>query len=86
MWKLHNNLIPKSIGICFSKRYTCNSEENCHKEEFAIPTISTEYKRRFISYSGVKIWREITKSIRMKTTLSQFQAHLRTQLLNNALS
>ena len=81
MWKLNNNLIPKSITKCFSKRPVRYFEPNTASEEFAIPTINTEYKRRFISYTGVKVWREIPKLIQTKSTLSQFQTHLRTQLL-----
>ena len=77
MWKLTNNKIPTPIESIFTKRIS----RLTGKEEFALPIINTEYKKRFVSYLGVKMWRETPTEIKTKPTLKRFQKKLYEHLL-----
>ena len=51
MWKLSNNYLPACITTLF------NSSEIVipgHENNFILPTISTEIKRRSITFNGIK--------------------------------
>ena len=80
MWKLHNEELPIVFEKLFTKRKAFHNKDN-GKEEFAIPAINTEYKRRFITYTGVKLWRGTPKEIRLKPTLKLFQKYYIAHLL-----
>ena len=83
MWKLNNNKLPHVMEKMFIKRQAFHTTGNGIEEEFAIPTINTEYKRRFISYTGVKLWRGIPRDIRDKPTIGQFQYYFMEYLFLN---
>ena len=78
MWKLTNNKIPTTIESIFTKRIS----RLTGKEEFALPIINiTGYKKRFVSYLGVKMWRETPTEIKTKPTLKHFHKKLYEHLL-----
>ena len=55
MWNLSNDQLPLSICSMFKRNVTSISG---HESDFVLPTITTELKRRFMSFNDVKIWKK----------------------------
>ena len=81
IWKLENGFLPETLNKHFSKRKKYRNIENSELE-LAIPVINCELKRRFISYTGIKVWRTIPLKIRNNTTLCKFTSELKMFFLN----
>ena len=58
--------IPESITKLFK---TSRTKDN----DFILPTINTEYKHRFVSFSAVKQWKIIPKDIKNSVCMSSFK-------------
>ena len=55
MWKLSNNYLPMCITTLFkSSEIVIPGHEN----NFILPTISIEIKRRSITFNGIKVWKK----------------------------
>ena len=78
IWKQQHSMLPSSLNELFIYRKVRGSD---NKMELAIPYVRTEYKKRFISYAGVLIWRTIPQHIRDSPTLHKFKANLSKYLL-----
>ena len=57
MWKLSKNEIPISISKLFKKQTSRNVLN------LQLPTINTNHKKRFVSYSGIKVWNSVPDKI-----------------------
>ena len=61
MWELSNNYLPMCITTLFkSSEIVIPGHEN----NFILPTISTEIKRRSITFNGIKVWKKIPNDIK----------------------
>ena len=68
MWRLHNNYLPDSLSKIF-----CSSE--C--TNFTTSISRLESLKRFILFSGPKLWNELPRSITMKPSLNSFSNTLK---------
>ena len=51
--------------------------------KFCTPVVRTNYKKHFITYSGVKIWNTIPENIRNSRQKKSFSKLYKKMLLNN---
>ena len=77
-WKASNNMLPANINNLFTKRGPLYV--NSLKDDFALPNINTEYKRRHISYNGIKTWRQIPSAIREIPSFYSYKRKLKEHL------
>ena len=70
MWKLSDNLLPNCINNLFK-----SSEAHIpgHENDFFLPTINTEIKRRSVTFNGIKIWKKIPSDIKSIPLFSKFR-------------
>ena len=61
MWNLSNNKLPPGISSMFNKNVTSISG---HENDFVLPVINTEVKKRFISFNGVKVWKKVPNNLK----------------------
>ena len=79
MWKLSNNYLPTCITTLFkSSEIVIPGHEN----NFILPTISTEIKRRSITFNGIKVWKKIPNDIKSNKMFSKFKKQLSKWLLS----
>ena len=79
LWKICNGTCPLSFSSEFKRIYRTNRKGAL---QLQLPMIKTDYKKRFITYSGVKIWNEIPYQIREINILHKFKTKLRSHLLH----
>ena len=83
MWKLSNNYLPTCITTLFkSSEIVIPGHEN----NFILPTISTEIKRRSITFNGIKVWKKIPNDIKSDYMFSKFKKQLSKWLLSFNIS
>ena len=70
MWKLSNSMLPDSINLLFSK---CNKDISGHENDYVLPAINTESKRRFISFNGIKVWKRIPNHLKTIKIFHKFK-------------
>ena len=76
MWKLSNNLIHPPLSNLFSR-----NEHNPIK--YNLPRAVTEYSKRALTYSGIRIWNtELTESHRNITSLKLFNYKYKNYLMD----
>ena len=75
MWKLSKNKLPISISKLFNKQNSRNSL-NLH-----LPTINTNHKKRFVSYSGIKLWNSLPTELKEISLFSAFKKKVTNNLL-----
>ena len=67
-----HDIVHKTMSTNFLEMFTPLSEIHPYetrqksKQIFFIKSTRTDYKKRFINYSGIKIWEEIPNSIKSK--------------------
>ena len=54
-----------------------------HENDFVLPTIHTEAKKRFISFNGVKVWKRIPEHLKTTNRFHQFKKDLSKYLLKS---
>ena len=68
MWRLHNNFLPDSL----SKNFRSNERTN-----FTSSISRLESLKRFILFSGPKLWNELPQCITNKPSLNSFSNSLK---------
>ena len=68
MWRLHNNYLPDSL----SKNFRSSERTN-----YTTSISRLESLKRFILFSGPKLWNELPRSITMKPSLNSFSNTLK---------
>ena len=81
MWKLSNNLLPNCINKLF-KSNEVHKHIPGHENDFFLPAINTEIKRRTVTFKGIKIWKKIPSDIKSIPLFSKFKKQLHNSLLN----
>ncbi len=66
-----------------SSRHSYQTRQSTEKR-FAFPVIRTNYKKRFFTYNGIKIWNNIPLHIREQKSKSMFCKHFKNWLLHNS--
>ena len=79
MWNLSNNKLPLSISSMFKRNVTSISG---HENDFVLPIINTEVKRRFMSFNGVKIWKKVPDNLKELKKFHQFKKEFTKHLLS----
>ena len=72
MYKLDNNLLPSSISNMFKK---LNNNKEIVTSGYLLPSIKTNFGKRFITFKGVSTWKAIPKIIKGKSTIKVFSKH-----------
>ena len=73
MWNLSNSMLPISITSLFKKS---DKIKLGHDNDFVLPTINTEAKKRFFSFNGVKVWKRIPEHLKTTNRFHQFKKDL----------
>ena len=68
MWRLHNNYLPDSL----SKNFRGSERTN-----YTTSISRLESLKRFVLFSGPKLWNELPRSITMKPSLNSFSNTLK---------
>ena len=75
MWKLHNDKLPTCIKNMFlEKAHRIVSRNNTR---FQLPNPRTEYKRKFITFYGLKLWNSIPLLIKASSSIEIFKRKLK---------
>ena len=53
-----------------------------HENDFVLPIINTEVKRRFMSFNGVKIWKKVPDNLKELKKFHQFKKEFTKHLLS----
>ena len=61
IWKVNNDETPQSISNLFERN-------QARESDFRLANINTEYKRRFITFAGIKQLKKIPKKKFLKTS------------------
>ena len=63
-------MLPDSITSLFSKY---NKVISGHENDFVLPVINNESKRRFILFNGIKVWERIPNHLKTIKIFSKFK-------------
>ena len=80
IWKIYHGCAPVSFSSDFVLKYMARSlHENAI--QFQIPTVNTDYKKWFITYSGIITWNAIPYIIRTENNFCCSQRKLKAHFL-----
>lgn len=80
MYKLNNNLLPIKISNMFHKLNT--GKENV-TSGYLLPSVKTNFGKRFITFTGISNWKKIPKNIKEKGTLKLFSKYYKKHIMEN---
>ena len=70
IYKLDRKLLPLSIEKLFRK---LNNAKDNITTGFLLPSVNTNYKKRFVTFSGINLWKNIPDTIRKEKSLNIFK-------------
>ena len=82
MWKISHGLAPVSFLNEFKPK---NVRRDIDNNMFQLPTINTDYKKRFVTYSGILIWNSLPIQLRIERRFPVFKSKLNKYYLNSIL-
>lgn len=71
MWKITKGLAPVSFSNAFLLK---NIRTDKDVVKFQLPTINTNYKKRFVAYSGVLVWNNLPIELRIEKRFPVFKS------------
>ena len=78
MWKLHNDQHPISIKMMFTEKV--NNVLTRSNTRFQLPSCKTESKRRFITFSGLKLWNTVPPEIKSCKSIEIFTKKMKSYI------
>ena len=86
MYDISNNNLTSTICDLFQKTKARHSYKTrqATKNKFSFPLITTECRKKFITFDGVKIWNEIPLEIRSMSSKNLFKKYLHKWLLQHS--
>ena len=83
MYKVKNQLPPRSVEEIFTKKQSCYSLRN---SDFVTPRFKTiSYCKHSLRYLGPVVWSKLTSSVRKSPTLKHFKTKVRKYDINSLL-
>ncbi len=85
MYDINNNSITPVLCDLFQKtnaRHNYKTRQATNKQ-FCLPMVTTEARKKFINFTGIKIWNQIPLEIRSMSSKKLFNKFLRKWLLQN---
>ena len=80
MWNLSNGMLLISVTSSFKKSDKIISG---HENNFVLPTINAEARKRFVSFNGIKVWKRSPEHLKTTNRFHQFRKDLSKYLLKS---
>ena len=80
MYKFNNNQLPTEISNMFT---TLDNQKNKVTSGYLLPSVKTNYGKRFITFRGISSWKNIPSEIKERGTLSLFKKYYKIFLMKN---
>ena len=79
IWKIHNKVLSTNFLSMFD---SIDSSKAHITSGFVLPHCNTEYKKRFVTFSGIKSWKSIPDEIQKSESLNIFKSKLKKEYIS----
>ena len=79
IWKIHNKVLSTNFLSMFD---SIDSSKAHITSGFVLPHCNTEYKKRFVTFSGIKSWKSIPDEIQKSKSLNIFKSKLKKEYIS----